>query len=60
MAHSKEHFKTNLAEYWGWGGGWGGGGCMVGQFTSRPKSSNQTNKYPVGCVFQADYNKSAI
>ncbi len=27
--HSKEHFKTNLAEYWG------GGGCTVGQVTSR-------------------------
>ena len=28
--HSKEHFKTNLAEYW-----WlGGGGCTVGQVTS--------------------------
>ena len=27
-AHSKEHFKTNLAEYWG-------GGCTVGRVTSR-------------------------
>ena len=28
-AHSNEHFKTNLAEYWG------EGGCTVGQVTSR-------------------------
>ena len=28
-AHSKKHFKTNLAEYWG------GGGFTVGQVTSR-------------------------
>ena len=27
LAHSKEHCKTNLAEYWGW--------CTVGQVTSR-------------------------
>ena len=30
LAHSKEHCKTSLAEYWGWGGG----GCAVGQVTS--------------------------
>ena len=29
-AHSKEHFKTNLAEYWE--------GCTVGQVTSRTKT----------------------
>ena len=33
LAHSKERFKTNLAEYWG------GGGCTVGQVTSRTNSS---------------------
>ena len=26
LAHSKEDFKTCLAEYWGWGGGGGGRG----------------------------------
>ena len=31
-AHSKEHFKTNLAEYWR------RGGCTVGQVTSRTTS----------------------
>ena len=36
LAHSKEHLKTSLAEYWGWGGaGGGGGGYTVGQITSR-------------------------
>ena len=32
-AHSKEHFKTNLAEYWG------GGGCTVGRSSYLPDYS---------------------
>ena len=38
MAHSKEHSKTSLAEYWGGGGGGGNGWrgeCTVGQAPSR-------------------------
>ena len=55
-AHSNEHFKTNLAEYWGGGGKRGGGrvvgkGCTIGQVTSRtiaraPVRSNRDRAWP--------------